>query len=145
MMMASLRCPHPSHGESPVRLKSNNDKVFECAVSHRFYRRQEGERDLLVELISGDSYAAEALEAPGQEGARVEIQLNFMTDVPRVAGDLDFDNLSLTAPEWKLLAKVDGRCTLEEVRLLSGLRADEAEEIVRRLLGEGLLEIRGKR
>lgn len=141
--MASFRCPHPSHGESPAALKSNNDKVFECAVSHRFYRREKEGRAVLVELITGDSYPAEPLAAPGAGGDAV--QLNFMTDVPRVAGDLDFDSLSLSAAEWKLLAKVDGRSTLEEVRLLAGLRADEAEGIVRGLLDQGLLELRARR
>ena len=58
---------------------------------------------------------------------------------------LDFNGLSLEAQEWKLLSKVDGRSTLEEVRLLAGLRADEAESIVGRLMEAGLLEMRARR
>ena len=143
--MSAFRCPHPSHGESTVPLKSNNDRVFECEVTHRFYRREGEDGTLLVDLISSEPYPAVPTgDAPpaGQAGPE---RLSFMTDVPRVAGDLDFDGLSLEPREWKLLARIDGRSTLEEVRLLSGLSAAEAEVVVRRLLEAGLLEIRRRR
>lgn len=142
--MASYFCPHPDHSGGEVRLKPNNDRVFECEVSHRFYFRRDGERDVFVDLISNASYPAVAVPESG-EAPPDERQLSFMSDIPRVAGDLDFNDLSLDTKEWKLLSKVDGRSTLEEVRLLSGMRADEAERIVRRLLGQGLLEIRSRR
>jgi hypothetical protein len=140
--MPLYRCPHPVHTAGAVPLKSNNDRVFECEVNHRFYRRQEGDATVLVDLISSDTYPAEAMEEEADGGRR---QLNFMTDVPRIKGSLDFDRLSLSAPEWKLLSKVDGRSTLEEVRLLASLRAEEAEKIIVRFMDDGLLEIRGRR
>ncbi len=143
--MPSYRCPHPAHSGKAVLLKSNNDQVFECEHSHRFFRRVDGESFLLVDLISSDAFAADPLGDTEDPSGGARRQLNFMTDVPRVRGDLDFNDLSLTAPEWKLLSKVDGRSTIEEVRLLSGFRAEEAERIVRRLIEANLLEIRSRR
>lgn len=142
--MPPFRCPHPSHQGEEVPLKSNNDRVFECGLSHRFYRRQEKDGTLLVDLITSDSFPAVPMKGDEDEPAAAP-QLNFMTDVPRVVGNLDFNDLSLEAQEWKLLAKVDGRSTLEEVRLLSGMRAEDAEKVIRRLVDAGILEIRGRR
>jgi hypothetical protein len=144
--MASFRCPHPSHGGAPAALKSNNDRVFECPVSHRFYRREEKGRMVLVDLITSDAYDATPAETGVVErGGAPPLQLNFMTDVPRVAGNLDFDDLSLSAAQWKLLAKVDGSSTLEEARLLAGLSAEDAERVVRSLLDAGILELHRRR
>ncbi len=143
--MPSYRCPHPAHSGPAVLLKSNNDQVFECEHSHRFFKRVEGGALHLVDLISGQTFPLLAHDGAAPAGEPPGLQLNFMTDVPRVADDLDFNDLSLTAAEWRLLSKVDGRSTIEEVRLLSGLRAEDAERMVRRFVASGLLEIRSKR
>jgi len=127
-----------------VPLKSNNDKVYECAESHRFYRKGEGDSVLLVDLISSQGFVPAELKAGTKSGAP-RPRLRFMTDVPRVVGKPDFNALSLSAAEWKFLSKVDGRTTLEEVRLLAGLKADEAESLIFQLIDAGLVELRGKK
>jgi len=142
--MALYRCPHPSHGDGDVTLKSNNDKIFECQESHRFYRKGEGPSLLLVDLISGQGFVPSEMKG-AEDPAAPRPRLKFMTDVPRVVGQIDFDALSLPAPAWKFLSKVDGKTTLEEVRLLAGLKADEAESLVFDLIDQGLIELRGKR
>lgn len=143
--MATLRCPHPGHGENEVPLKSSNDRVFECRDNHRFYRRGESGSEVLVDLISNESYPVVPLQGEAPSGAPPRPRLVFMKDVPCVKGDLDFDRLSLSAGEWKILSKVDGRSTLEEVRLLAGLQAEEAERLFHSLIDAGLLEVRGQR
>lgn len=143
-IMALYRCPHPSHGEHEVTLKSNNDKVYECQESHRFYRKGEGAALLLVDLISGQGFVPAEMKGDG-EPEKPRPRLKFMTDVPRVLGAPDFNALSLPAAAWKLLSKVDGKTTLEEVRLLAGLKADETESLVFRLIDDGLIELRGKK
>lgn len=143
--MALFRCPHPQHGSTEVPLKSSNDRIFECRENHRFYRRGEPGSEVLVDLISNESYTITTLEGEAPPGAPARPRLIFMKDVPRVKGDLDFDRLSLSAGEWKILSKVDGRSTLEEVRLLAGLRADEAERLFHSLIDAGLLEICDRR
>jgi len=143
--MATLRCPHPGHGENEVPLTSSNDRVFECRDNHRFYRREESGSEVLVDLISNESYPVVPLQGETPSGAPPRPRLVFMKDVPRVKGDLDFDRLSLSAGEWKILSKVDGRSTLEEVRLLAGLQAEEAERLFHSLIDAGLLEICGQR
>jgi len=101
---------------------------------------------VLVDLITSDAYDATPAETGVVErGGAPPLQLNFMTDVPRVAGNLDFDDLSLSAAQWKLLAKVDGSSTLEEARLLAGLSAEDAERVVRSLLDAGILELHRRR
>jgi hypothetical protein len=139
--MSLLRCPHPSHGARLVPLKSNYEKVLECEDSHRFYRREEGGAQILVDLISGCSYGPETFA--GSESATAPT-LNFLVDVPRTVGTLDFDRLSLSAAEWKIMSKIDGRNTVEEIRLLSGMKADEADRILRRFIEAGLVEICGR-
>ena len=112
-------------------------------MSHRFFRREEGETVTLVDLLGGREYDGAAFqEVPGAGEPKERARLNFMKDVPRVTGDLDFDRLSLSPQEWKLISKVDGRCTLEEVRLLAGLKDDEAEKLFYQLMDAGLIEVR---
>jgi hypothetical protein len=143
--MVRYRCPDPSHGGGATPLKSNNDKVFECELSHRYFRRIEGDAAQLVDLISGRAFEAAAFEDhPIGEDLEERARLNFMKDVPRVRGDLDFDALQLSPREWKVISKVDGRSTLEEIRLLAGMKADEAEALFYRLLDAGIIEMRSR-
>lgn len=143
--MVSYRCPHPSHAGSSVHLRSNDGKVFECAQSHRFFRRDESSQMTLVDLISGQRFDAVSFEVPPTgNGGEGKVRLDFMKDVPRVKASLDFNKLSLSFQEWKLIAKVDGRTTLEEARLLAGLKADEAERIFHSLIDAGVIEIRSR-
>jgi len=141
--MAAYRCPDDSHHGARVHLRSNNDKVYECEASHRYFRREENGAAIFVDLISGRAFTIESVEdrqgdAPPTERPR----LNFMVDIPRTMAGLDFDLISLAPAEWKMISRMDGRSTLEEVRLLSGLKAEEAEQLVYRLLDAGLIEIR---
>ncbi len=140
--MARFRCPDPSHGAAEVPLKANNDRVFECALLHKFWRREEGGRVLLVGLISGDPHPAVELE--GTDAGTTERRLNFMVDVPRLAGALDFNTLQLTPMQWKVVSRVDGKSNLEEIRLLAGLTAVQAEQVIFELEDLKLIEVRRK-
>jgi hypothetical protein len=141
--MASYVCPDASHGDRPVHLRSNNEKVYECEASHRFFRREQDGVFAFVDLISGEAFPAAslALEPPSGEPAD-RPRLNFMVDIPKTTAELDFNRVSLTPAEWKVISRMDGRSTLEEVRLLSGLKAEETEKLVYRLMDAGLIEIR---
>ncbi len=141
--MVRYRCPDPSHAGEASPLKSNNDKVYECETSHRYFRREEAGRITLVDLLSGRAVDASAFQdEPVGEDPEGRPRLNFMVDIPRVTGILDFDKLSLTPGEWRVISKMDGRSNLEEVRLLSGLKAVEVESILYKLMDAGLVEIR---
>jgi len=141
--MVTYRCPNPSHKDSPAHLRSNNDKVYECDASHRYFRREDQGVPAFVDLISGQAFAASSLEEPGRdeaEGART--RLNFMVDIPRATEALDFNRTTLSPAEWKVISRMDGKSTIEEVRLLAGLKAEEIETLVHRLMDLGLIEIR---
>ena len=139
--MTRYRCPDPSHGEAVVPLKANNDRVYECALLHKFWRREEGGRVLLAALISGEPYPA--AEIGGDEGGAGERRrLNFMVDVPRLSGSLDFNALQLTPLQWKVVSRVDGRSNLEEIRLLAGLTAVQAEQVIYELEDLKLIEVK---
>jgi hypothetical protein len=69
------------------------------------------------------------------------MKLNFMKDVPSMT-DMDFNQLDLQPVDWKLLARVDGRNNLEEVRLLAGLTREQAMESAERLFERGVIKIR---
>jgi hypothetical protein len=69
------------------------------------------------------------------------LTLNFMKDVPSMAA-VDFNALALDPLEWKVLARVDGRNNLEEIRLLAGLTRDQAEACIQRLFERGVITIR---
>ncbi len=139
--MSSYRCPDPVHGEESVPLKANNDRVYECPSLHKYWRREVDGKIRLVNLISQQAYDAVAIEGPRQD-ADDRPRLNFMVDVPFLKGELDFNALSLTPPQWKLIARIDGRSNLEEVRLLAGLPPHEAEEVLHELVDQGLVEVR---
>lgn len=138
--MARYRCPDPAHAGETVPLKANNDRVYECPRLHKFWRREEAGQALLVNLITQTSYPA--LELAGEPEPEGRPRLNFMVDVPRVRGGLDFDALSLPAPQWKIISRIDGTSNLEEVRLLAGLSPAEAEEAIHSLVEAGLIEVR---
>jgi hypothetical protein len=139
--MTRYRCPDPSHGEAVVPLKANNDRVYECALLHKFWRREEGGRVLLAALISGEPYPA--VEIGGDEaGGGERRRLNFMVDVPRLSGSLDFNTLQLTPLQWKVVSRVDGRSNLEEIRLLAGLTAVQAEQVIYELEDLKLIEVK---
>ncbi len=139
--MKPFRCPDPSHGDEAVALKANNDRVYECIRAHKFWRREEGGAVLLADLISGLKFAAREIEGLDQ-AAEGRPRLNFMVDVPSVLGRLDFNSLSLTPLQWKLIARVDGSSTLEEVRLMAGLTPGQAEQAIYELEAAGLIEVR---
>ena len=69
------------------------------------------------------------------------MSLNFMKDVPSMAS-IDFNALQLDPLEWRILAQVDGRNNLEEVRLLAGVTRDQAESCLQRLFDRGVITIR---
>jgi len=141
--MASYRCPDPSHGSVPTGLRSNNDKIYECEASHRFFRREDAGKAAFVDLISGRAFPVDSFAHAHVEGAAENRpRLNFMVDIPRATAAIDFNRLSLPPAEWKIISKVDGRSTLEEVRLLSGMKSDEAERLFYSLMDAGLIEIR---
>jgi hypothetical protein len=141
--MPNYRCPEPSHGVVAVHLRSNNDKVYECEASHRFFRREEAGVPSFVDLITGRAFPAADLETPSADAPGASRpRLNFMVDIPRTIAALDFNRISLTPAEWKVISRMDGKSTIEEVRLLSGLKADETEQLVYRLIDAGLIEIR---
>lgn len=139
--MKPYACPDPSHAARSVPLKANNDRVYECPAVHKYWRRQEDGATLLVNLITQESFPAVEFEdaaAPGGERPR----LNFMVDVPRLTGGLDFNALSLTPAQWKVISRVDGTSNLEEVRLLAGMSPSDAERVVYALIDAGLIEIK---
>ena len=139
--MTPYRCPDPAHADNVVLLKANNERVYECPDMHKYWRREEDGTVFLANLITQERFEARQAEGvPGASGERP--RLNFMVDVPEVKGGLDFNGLSLSPRQWKLIGRVDGKANLEEVRLLAGLTPQEAEEVVHELVGEGLLEVR---
>jgi len=138
--MAHYRCPDPSHADLAVPLKANNDRVQECPALHKYWRREEEGKVILVNLITQQPFPAVAIETGTESDARP--RLNFMVDVPRVPAGLDFDNLSLTPPQWKVISRIDGTSNLEEVRLLAGLSPAEAEQAIHELVDAGLIEVR---
>ncbi|HKY31350.1 MAG TPA: hypothetical protein VJV23_02355 [Candidatus Polarisedimenticolia bacterium] len=140
--MKPLRCPDPAHAAEAVALKANNDRVFECPSMHKYWRREAEGKIHLVNLITQEVFQAEDLPGDAAAGQAERPRLNFMVDVPRLAGNLDFNALSLTPPQWKVIARVDGKANLEEVRLLSGLSSTEAESVINELIGAGLVEVR---
>jgi hypothetical protein len=137
--MNSYRCPDPAHAGAVVALKANNDRVFECPSMHKYWRREEEGTVRLVNLVTQEAFPAE--EIAGDAGAG-RPRLNFMVDVPRLTGGLDFNALSLTPPQWKVISRVDGASNLEEVRLLAGLTPPDAERVVHELIDAGLIEVR---
>ncbi|MFQ5702228.1 MAG: hypothetical protein ACE5HU_10335 [Acidobacteriota bacterium] len=139
--MSRYRCPDPSHGQNSVPLKSNNDRVYECPGTHKFWRREENDAVILVNLITQEKFPALQAEVPAGDRAP-RPRMNFMVDVPRVKSGLDFNALRLSPQHWKLIAWIDGKANLEEVRLLAGLKADEAEKLLHDLIDEGLVEVR---
>ena len=140
--MSAYRCPDPSHAGEAVPLKANNDRVFECPRLHKYWRREEGGAVRLVNLVTQESF--EALDVPGGADREERPRLNFMVDVPRLTGGMDFNALSLSPPQWKVISRVDGRSNLEEVRLLAGLSPAEAERVVNELVDAGLIAVRRK-
>ena len=140
--MSAYRCPDPSHAGEAVPLKANNDRVFECPRLHKYWRREDGGAVRLVNLVTQESF--EAVDVPGAAPEEERPRLNFMVDVPRVTGGLDFNALSLSPHQWKVISRVDGRSNLEEVRLLAGLSPAEAERVVNELVDAGLIAVRRK-
>ena len=141
--MSTYRCPDPGHADSPVLLKANNERVYECPQMHKYWRREEGEKTLLVNLISQERFPAVVIEGEGGgNGETDRPRLNFMVDVPFTKGQLDFNRLSLTPHQWKIIARVDGKANLEEVRLLAGLTPQDAEGVIHELVDLGLIEVR---
>ena len=140
--MRAYRCPDPSHGASVVPLKANNDRVYECPDTHKYWRREEQGAALLVNLITQQAFPAQEIGAePGGAGGE-RPGFNFMVDVPRLTGGLDFNSLSLAPAQWKVISRVDGKSNLEEVRLLAGMSATDAERVVNELIDAGLIEIK---
>ena len=140
--MSSYRCPDPGHAGEAVPLKANNDRVFECPALHKYWRREEEGAVRLVNLVTQESFPAEEVGEAGGEQGPGRPRLNFMVDVPRLTGGLDFNALSLTPPQWKVISRVDGTSNLEEVRLLAGLTPADAERVVYELIDAGLIEVR---
>ena len=139
--MRAYRCPDPSHGETIVPMKANNDRVYECPGMHKFWRREEDGVEILANLITQEKYPAREID-PVQEAGGDRPRLNFMVDVPCLTGGLDFNNLSLSPSQWKVISRVDGKSNLEEVRLLAGLSPVDAERVVNELVDAGLIEIK---
>ena len=139
--MTHYRCPDESHGDAVVVLKANNDHVYECPRLHKYWKKEEDGRVTLADLITGHRY--EPVEVPGEPDDGPERpRLNFMVDVPRLTGGLDFNNLSLSPAQWKMIARIDGSSNMEEVRLLSGLTPPEAEKTINELIDAGLVEVK---
>lgn len=139
--MKPYRCPDPGHAGDVVPLKANNDRVYECPSVHKYWRREEKGDVLLVNLITQEAFPAEML-SEFDETMADRPRLNFMVDVPMIAGGLDFNALSLTPQQWKVISRVDGKSNLEEVRLLAGLQPQEAEKVVFELIDTGLVEVK---
>ena len=138
--MSAYRCPDPSHGDTIVPLKANNDRVYECPGTHKFWRREEQGAVLLVNLITQASFPAQEVAGGADTGA-ARPRFNFMVDVPRLIGGLDFNKLSLAPAQWKVISRIDGKSNLEEVLLLAGMSAADAERVVNELIEAGLIEI----
>ena len=139
--MRAYRCPDPTHGTTVVPLKANNDRVYECPSMHKYWRREDNGVTMLVNLITQEGFPAVAvgdIPVEGEERPR----LNFMVDVPRLIGGLDFNSLSLSPPQGKVISRIDGTSNLEEVRLLAGMSPTDAERVVYELIAAGLIEIK---
>jgi len=128
------------HAAEAVPLKANNERVFECPALHKYWRREEGGTVRLVNLVTQESFPA--VEIPADAAAVERPRLNFMVDVPRLTGGMDFNALSLAPQQWKVISRVDGTSNLEEVRLLAGLTPADAERVVYELIDLGLIEVR---
>ena len=139
--MKPYRCPDPGHGEETVTLKANNANVYECAQLHKYWRREEGGAVWLVNLITQERYAAMEVVMEGTQSAD-RPRLNFMVDVPRLKGPLDFNTLSLSPAQWKVISRIDGKSNLEEIRLLAGMTPTQAEQVLFELEDAGLIEVR---
>ena len=139
--MTHYRCPDESHGETVVVLKANNDRVYECPRMHKYWKREEEGRVILADLISGNRYDPVEVPVESAEGPE-RPRLNFMVDVPRLTGGLDFNSLSLSPTQWKMISRIDGSSNMEEVRLLSGLTPPEAEKTIYELVNAGLVEMK---
>jgi hypothetical protein len=139
--MIPYRCPDPSHVDAVVPMKANNDRVYECPALHKYWRREEEGQILLVNLITQERFPAREIEE-AKAGDSERPRLNFMVDVPRITKGLDFNSLSLTPPQWKLIARIDGASNLEEVRLLAGLTPTDAERVINELIDAGLVDVR---
>jgi hypothetical protein len=139
--MTPYRCPDPSHGDELSPLKANNDKVYECTSLHKYWRREKDGEILLANLITGEEFPAEPAGSE-EPGGPERPRLNFMVDVPRVKGHLDFNTLSLSPAQWKVISRIDGTSNLEEIRLLSGLTPTEAEATIHELTDKGLIDVR---
>ena len=139
--MTHYRCPDASHGETIVALKANNDRVYECPRLHKYWKREEEGRTILADLITGAKY--DPIEVPVEKTEGPEHpRLNFMVDVPRLTGGLDFNSLELSPAQWKVISRIDGSSNMEEVRLLSGLTPPEAEKTIHELVDAGLVEVK---
>jgi hypothetical protein len=141
-MNNAYRCPDPAHGETDVPMKANNDRVYECPSLHKYWRREEEGKIVLVNLITQQRFEAAEIPATGAADQPERPRLNFMVDVPFAATGVDFNALSLTVQQWKLFSRIDGKANLEEVRLLAGLNPQDAERLVHELVDIGLIEVR---
>jgi hypothetical protein len=139
--VSAYRCPDPSHGADVVPMKANNDRVYECPGLHKYWRREEDGVVILANLITQEKYPAQEIDAAEAAGGD-RPRLNFMVDVPRLTGGLDFNSLNLSPSQWKVISRVDGTSNLEEVRLLAGLSPADAERVVNELADAGLIEIK---
>ncbi|HEY3176106.1 MAG TPA: hypothetical protein VGK94_10170 [Candidatus Polarisedimenticolia bacterium] len=140
--MKRYRCPDPSHGETIETLKSNNDRIYECPRMHKYWRREEGGNVLLADLITGETFPTEDVDLADTTLGPEKARLNFMVDVPRLTGGMDFNALSLTPPQWKVISRIDGSSNLEEVRLLAGLSPPDLERTIYELVEAGLVEVK---
>jgi hypothetical protein len=140
--MKRYRCPDAGHGETVETLKANNDRVYECPKLHKYWRQEDEGRVVLADLITGKRYDAQEVEASGEPAGPDRPRLNFMVDVPRLTGGMDFNALSLSPAQWKVISRIDGTSTIEEVRLLAGLTAAGLERAIYELVDAGLVEVK---
>lgn len=140
--MKRYRCPDPSHGTGIETLKANNDRVYECPRMHKYWRREEEGKMVLANLISGERFDPVEVEVGDAPGGGDRPRLNFMVDVPRLTGGLDFNSLSLTPAQWKVISRIDGTSNLEEVRLLAGLSPPDLERTVYELVDAGIVDVK---
>ena len=140
--MKRYRCPDASHGETVETLKANNDRIYECPRLHKYWRREEEGRVVLADLITGERYDPKEIQASGEPAGPDRPRLNFMVDVLRLTGGMDFNALSLSPAQWKVISRIDGISTFEEVRLLAGLTAADLERAIYELVDAGLVEVK---
>jgi hypothetical protein len=140
--MKPYRCPDASHGETVESLKANNDRIFECPKLHKYWRREEEGRVVLANLITGERYDPKEIDASSDSAGPDRPRLNFMVDVPRLTGGMDFNALSLSPAQWKVISRIDGNSSIEEVRLLAGMTATDLERAIDELVDAGLVEVK---